>query len=167
MQSLQRTVTPARCIFLDGLTFNLKHVGQSHGAACCMILFTKYPRYLELGVENMDFRAVKWWQAPIDAAPSSSCPCECQSFTPHTLPSVPLCRPYTGPTAAEDIWANISNCCCCSLCLWSRPENGFITNVIYPWVNIGCCETARPFFSIIFAIFTRTLQQRGSIISSI
>ena len=91
VQSLQRTVTPARCIFLDGLTFNLKHVGQSHGAACCcMLLFTKYPRYLELGVENMDFRAVKWWQAPIDAAPSSSCPCECHSSTPHTLLSVPL-----------------------------------------------------------------------------
>ena len=74
-----------------------------------MILFTKYPRYLELGVENMDFKAVKWWQAPIDAAPSSSCPCDISSSTLHPPVRATVCQAYTrvGSPAAEDICANI------------------------------------------------------------
>ena len=95
-----------------------------------MILFTKYPRYLELGVENMDLRLSNGGKLPLMRHRHHLV--HVTYLAPHsTLLSVPLCvRPTLGPPAPEDICANISNCCCCSL--WSGPEYGLYQECYLP-----------------------------------
>ena len=121
----------------------------------CMILFTKYPRYLELGVENMDFKAVKWWQAPIDAAPSSSCPCDISSSTLHPPVRATVCQAYTRVPLLLRTSALISPTAAAVVC--GRGQKMVLSRMLSTLesiLDVVRQEAARHFFCIIFAMQT-------------
>ena len=168
VQPLQGTVTPARCIFLDGLTFNLKHVCPSHGAAAAWFCLLN-----TLVIWNLEW---KIWILRLSNGGKLLLMrhrhhlVHVTYLAPHsTLLSVPLCvGPILGFPLLLRTSALISPTAAAVVC--GRGQKMVLSRMLSTLesiLDVVRQEAARPFFCIIFAMFSRTPQQSTKRVNNI